>query len=69
MYRRHVELFASTWKEGEYPVHVLNKFCKMYIQGFDGAKDLREKLMKASTTDILLEILDSSNIESTHEKH
>src|SRR5690606_16524321 len=45
LYRRHVELFAATWKVGERKMHTLNKFCKIYIQGFDGAKELREKLM------------------------
>lgn len=54
LYRHHVELFAETWQHGERPIHTLNKFCKMYIQGFDGAKELREKLMNATSTDELL---------------
>lgn len=54
LYRRHVELFAATWQAGERPLHTLNKFCKIYIQGFDGAKDLREQLMNAGSTDELL---------------
>ena len=58
MYRRHVDQFAATWQHGERPVHTLNKFCKVYIQSFDGAKELREALMAARTTDELLEILD-----------
>jgi tRNA-dihydrouridine synthase len=41
LYRKHVELFAATWKHGERPIHTLNNFCKMYIQGFDGASALR----------------------------
>ena len=57
LFRRHVELFAATWQEGERPVHTLNKFCKVYIQNFDGAKELREQLMAAETTKELLEIL------------
>ena len=57
LYRRHVELFAKTWQKGERKVHILNKFCKIYIQGFDGAKELREKLMKAKSTDELLNLL------------
>lgn len=58
LFRRHVELFAATWKTGERPVVTLNKFCKVYIQGFDGAKELREKLMAAKDTDELRELLD-----------
>lgn len=57
LYRRHVELFAATWQAGERPVQTLNKFCKIYIQGFDGAKELRERLMAAGTTTELLQIL------------
>jgi hypothetical protein len=29
----------------------------MYIQGFDGAKELRERLMAANSTDELLNLL------------
>ena len=58
LFRRHVELFAATWKEGERPVVTLNKFCKIYIQGFDGAVKLREKLMNAGSTDELMLLLD-----------
>lgn len=57
LYCKHVQLFAETWQEGERPVHTLNKFCKIYIQSFDGAKELREELMAASSTDELLQIL------------
>lgn len=57
LYRKHVELFAETWVNNERKVHVLNKFCKIYINGFDGAKELREKLMQASSTGELLSLL------------
>lgn len=57
LYRKHVELFAATWKNDERKIHTLNKFCKVYINGFDGAKELREKLMAAKSADGLLELL------------
>lgn len=57
LYRKHVELFARTWQKGERKIHTLNKFCKIYINGFDGAKELREKLMDANSIDELLGIL------------
>lgn len=57
LYRDHVELFAATWQNRERPIHTLNKFCKIYIQGFDGAKELREKLMQAKSADELLSLL------------
>jgi len=57
MLRRHVQLFADTWQDGERPIHTLNKFSKIYISDFDGAKELREQLMATNSTDELLSIL------------
>ncbi len=57
LFRKHVELFVATWQHGERPIHTLNKFCKIYIQGFDGAKELREQLMLAASAEHLLGIL------------
>jgi tRNA-dihydrouridine synthase len=57
LYRKHVELFAATWPNNERKIHTLNKFCKIYIQGFDGAKELRERLMAAKSADELLNLL------------
>lgn len=57
LYTKHVKLFADTWKNGERPIHTLNKFCKIYISDFGGAKELREELMAATTTEELLQIL------------
>jgi tRNA-dihydrouridine synthase len=59
LYKRHVELFAQTWQNHERPIHTLNKFCKIYINGFDGAKDLRDHLMHCSDTDRLLDKLNN----------
>jgi tRNA-dihydrouridine synthase len=57
LYRKHVELFAKTWEKGERRTETLNKFCKIYINGFDGAKELREKLMAAGSAQELLKFL------------
>lgn len=54
LYRRHVALFAQTWLPDERKIITLNKFCKIYINGFDGAKEMRETLMSAHSTDQLL---------------
>ncbi len=59
LYKKHVELFANTWQEGERPIHTLNKFCKIYIQGFDGAKQLRESFMQAQNINELKELLEN----------
>ncbi len=60
LYAKHVKLFAETWTNNERRVYVLNKFCKIYIQSFDGAKELREKLMVAESADDLLNLLQQS---------
>jgi tRNA-dihydrouridine synthase len=57
LYRRQVELFADTWHDRERAIHTLNKFCKIYVNGFDGAKELREELMAANSSEELLELL------------
>lgn len=58
LYCRQVSLFADTWLDGERPIQTLNKFCKIYVNGFEGAKEMREELMAASSTDELLTLLD-----------
>jgi tRNA-dihydrouridine synthase len=57
LYAAHVRRFAATWQSNERPVPTLNKFCKVYISGFDGAKEFRERLMSALSTDELLTLL------------
>ncbi|HEY1063942.1 MAG TPA: tRNA-dihydrouridine synthase [Candidatus Saccharimonadales bacterium] len=57
LYKKQVSMFADAWPNGERNIYTLNKFCKIYVNGFDGAKELREQLMKAGSTDGLLEIL------------
>jgi tRNA-dihydrouridine synthase len=60
LYRKHVELFTETWKNNERKIETLNKFCKVYINGFDGAKELRDKLMHSKNAAELLGLLDLS---------
>ncbi len=59
LYDKHVRLFAETWRGRERPIQTLNKFCKLYINNFDGAKELREQLMQATGTDELIRLLTS----------
>jgi tRNA-dihydrouridine synthase len=60
LYKRHVELFAATWQGRERHIRVLNKYCKIYVSGFDGAKELRERLMAADSPEELLQIMDEA---------
>lgn len=57
LFKKHVQLFQSTWQKGEYPIVALNKFCKIYINGFDGAKEVRSELMAAKSAKDLLDKL------------
>ena len=57
LYQKQVELFAETWQAGERNIKTLNKFCKVYINGFDGAKEMRERLMAADNAAELVNIL------------
>jgi len=57
LYAAHVRMFAETWTNKDRRVATLNKFCKVYINHFDGAKELREQFMNAQSTDELLNLL------------
>jgi tRNA-dihydrouridine synthase len=57
MYREHVELFREAWQEDYRPIAPLNKFCKTYINGFPGAKEVRERLMHCRSSDELLQAI------------
>jgi len=43
---RHLELFEQTWQAGEKKFSPLKRFFKIYIAGFDGAHELRARLME-----------------------
>lgn len=48
--KKHLDLFEKTWKnEKSFPP--LKRYFKIYINGFDGASALREKLMEAENID------------------
>lgn len=49
IFQRHVELFSKTWEEGERPIAPLNKFCKIYVNDFPNAKEVRVDLMSAKS--------------------
>jgi len=60
LYKQHVELFAEVWADRQRRTHVLNKFCKIYVNDFPGAKELREQLMHAESTNELLGLLNQA---------
>jgi tRNA-dihydrouridine synthase len=58
LFKKHIQLFASTWTHEERKLVTLNKFCKVYINGFDGASELRQACMDAGSVQELLGILE-----------
>lgn len=66
LYQRHIELFIKTWQNNERRIETLNKFCKIYINGFDGAKELREVLMKQTKATDLLAALEEAKIKTAY---
>ena len=56
LYKKHVELFAKTWPNGEHSIQTLKKFAKAYINGFDGASDLRAQIMQQNSLDEMLKV-------------
>ncbi len=59
LYKKHIELFIGTWQNNERKIHTLNKFCKIYINGFDGAKELRDQFMRAQSAAELIDLIDA----------
>ncbi len=57
LYAQQVSLFAQHWPAGTRSVQTLNKFCKVYISEFEGAKELREQLMAARSVEALSDLL------------
>lgn len=46
----HINLYEETWK-GKKSFNVLKKYFKIYVSGFEGASDMRVKLMETQTPD------------------
>lgn len=48
---RHLELYAATYSNRERPFAPLKKFAKVYLSGFSGAAELRERIMNTSSVE------------------
>lgn len=49
LFSKHVQLYIDTYEDNERRFETLRKFCKIYINGFDGASELRAKFMETKT--------------------
>lgn len=59
LYKNHIELFEQEWGDKKNPAG-LKKFAKVYISGFDGASELRGKIMDCGNTKSMLQVLKST---------
>ncbi|MDP1743844.1 MAG: tRNA-dihydrouridine synthase [Candidatus Amesbacteria bacterium] len=50
--KRHLELWQETWGDKK-NFSVLKKYFKIYVRDFDGASELRAKLMEAKSIEVL----------------
>jgi tRNA-dihydrouridine synthase len=57
LFKKHIELYIDTYQNNERRFETLRKFCKVYINGFDGASELRAKFMETETPQEALELL------------
>lgn len=53
---KHLDLYEATWGKSK-NFAILKKFFKMYVRSFDGATELRERLMKTKKSSEIREIL------------
>lgn len=54
---KHIELHDQIYPDGERPFSPLKKFAKVYISGFPGASELRDRIMHTETVAEALQVL------------
>jgi tRNA-dihydrouridine synthase len=57
LFAKQVQLYINTYQQNERRFETLRKFCKVYINGFDGAAELRAKFMETDTAKQALGVL------------
>lgn len=61
LFKKHIELHMRTYQNGERRFETLRKFCKVYMNGFDGAAELRGQFMETTSPEQALELLASQS--------
>lgn len=61
MYVRHIDFFEEAWGAAKNPA-TLKKFAKMYINGFEGASEIRSEAMQSKDLPGLREVVKQSII-------
>lgn len=57
LFAKHIRLYLETYQDGERRFEALRKFCKVYINGFDGASELRAEFMDTHSPQEALRLL------------
>jgi tRNA-dihydrouridine synthase len=57
LFAKHIQLYIDTYQGYERRFEPLRKFCKLYINGFEGASELRAHFMDTKTPEEALELL------------
>jgi tRNA-dihydrouridine synthase len=57
LFAKHIQLYIDTYQNNERRFETLRKFCKVYINGFDGASDLRARFMETKNPSEALSLL------------
>lgn len=57
LFARHLQLFQSAWQYDERSIVQLYKFSKVYMNGFEGAKELREQFTGMQSLEEMLAFL------------
>ena len=60
LFKKHIALHIQTYVNGERRFETLRKFCKVYINGFDGAHEMRARFMETHSPEEALALLDSN---------
>lgn len=60
LFRKHIRLYLETWPNNERRFETLRKFCKVYINGFEGASELRAEFMTIENPEQALSFLESA---------
>lgn len=62
LFRRHIELYLETYDNQERKFEPLRKFCKVYINGFEGASELRAEFMATNHPSQALDLLTRASV-------
>jgi tRNA-dihydrouridine synthase len=57
LFTKHIQLYIDTYKNHERRFEPLRKFCKLYINGFDGAAELRIRFMDTESPQEAIKLL------------